>query len=315
MQGDDVAIHRMNDRTGTMVDNAGDGLPRPLRGLAMTEGGAFHAFVDINVFMQRHKKKGAVRPLFYRRFLLLAALPCQAEQELKRVDEVDVKPQRADNGKLVVGFIAPAGVIGLLDLLRIIGRKTGEDGYACNGYDPLQHAGSHKQVDQHGDEQPHDPHHQERAKVRQVFLGRIAPQRHAAKGCACDEEGSCDACARKDHENGRHGNAHRGTEEPEQCLGSCRAHGFQLEVEIKDKAQRREHRNPFKRRAEDNLRQRRVGDDKGDKPRQGKTAPHIIEDAHHMRTQPLIKRHGAGRRRSCWITEEWIDHGEGLSKK
>jgi len=53
-RSDDVAIHLLKGQIGSMVESVGDGLPRSLRSLAMTEMGSFMRSL-VSVCLDRYR--------------------------------------------------------------------------------------------------------------------------------------------------------------------------------------------------------------------------------------------------------------------
>src|SRR6185369_4038311 len=138
---------------------------------------------------------------------LLPTVACKPEQHEKQVDEVEVKGQRAEDGRL-----SPLCAVGgqLLDLPGIVCGQPGEDDHSDRGYDPGNRAAAYEDVDDRGDHHADQPHEEETSPRGQVTLGHVTVHAHGSEHAGGNDKGRSDRVGRVDQGQDRKG-------DPVQC--------------------------------------------------------------------------------------------------
>ncbi len=229
---------------------------------------------------------------------MLFPLAREIQEELEDVDEIQVERQGAEDGELLRGLLIVVLRILFLDVLRIPGGQADEDHDADDRDGELQRAGTQEDIDDAGDDDAEQAHHQERADIGEVALGRIAVEAGRAEHGGGDEEGPRDAGAGEDQEHRCQRQAHDGAEGPEHRLRGTRRHRLDAEREEQHEGEWRQHDDPLQGRLEDrHIERRRRADDHRDDTGHHKADAHVVVDAQHVLAQAFVKerlRAGSG---------------------
>ena len=153
---------------------------------------------------------------------LLAATTKDAQQVEEEVDEVQEEPEGADErdlaSSLLVALLGDGGGIAR-DPLGVIGDEASEDDHAEVGQAPVEPvlAGQEDDVHQRANDEADQRHEQDRAELREVYLGREADDRHDAEHRGGGHKGGRDGWKRVGYQHGRdHEAEERGEEEVHQ---------------------------------------------------------------------------------------------------
>jgi hypothetical protein len=122
----------------------------------------------------------------------------KAEQEDEQVDEVQIERKSAHDAHLhqAIAVLLEFGQIcHFLDALGIVGGQACENQHADDADNPTQRTTGEEDVDNAGNHQTNQAHHQERAEARQINFGGETDDRHHTKQ-ACRREESIGECHR-----------------------------------------------------------------------------------------------------------------------
>src|ERR1700704_5297366 len=146
---------------------------------------------------------------------IVAALTEQLEEDHEEIYEIEIERQRAEYG-LLAGDISGVGLqIHLLDALGIVGGKADEYDDPDDGDGELKGARPDKDIDEGGDHDTDQAHHEERTEARKIGPGRIAVEAHDAVGRRRDEEHTRNRFTGEHQEDGFERETHDGGIEPE----------------------------------------------------------------------------------------------------
>ncbi len=135
--------------------------------------------------------------------LSLFAIAEQAQQHQEQVDEIEVEAKGAHKRLFAHDFAAIAFKIHFLDLLGVIGCEADKDQNADCRDRKFEHGRCQENIDDSGNDQTDEAHHQEGTHAGKIALGGVAIKAHGAKCCGGDEEHTRNGSAGIDHENGR----------------------------------------------------------------------------------------------------------------
>ena len=113
----------------------------------------------------------------------------QAQHEEEHVDEIKVESECAEDailgGAIALG-VHLSGHAG--DALRVEGGEAGEDQHARDTDDEIKRSAGEEDVNDHGDQQSNDAHHQEGAHLGEVNFGGVTDDGHGSEQCGGRDE-------------------------------------------------------------------------------------------------------------------------------
>lgn len=130
---------------------------------------------------------------FFLQNISIPAASEEAEQIEEEIDEVEVKREGTVERELLGAFVHFAlGIEHLLDFLRVVGGKGGENHNADSADDKVEHRIVEEDVDDSSDNQADKRHECKLADSAEVLLGEAAHEGHSSEGAGRHEERSSD---------------------------------------------------------------------------------------------------------------------------